>query len=161
MLWLMPAAALQRIWMSLAHAMTSAPNAIHLRDVHAKGQDSLRCSRCMKPYQEALWTSAERHRHKRFGASVVLPVQMDIASEPSSSDNLSYQCKRWRHELHTSMQYSTTIIPGTLVCKKGKQYEEVVTMEVCLHACSRRVGSNDESSRKCASKSVAPLSPGL
>ena len=56
------------------------------------------------------------------------------------------------------MQYSTTIIPGTLVCKKGKQYEEVVTMEVCLHACSRRVGSNDESSRKCASKSVAPLS---
>ena len=67
----MLAAALQRIWMSLAHAMTSAPNAIHLRDVHAKGQDSLRCSRCMKPYQEALWTSAERHRHKKFGASVV------------------------------------------------------------------------------------------
>ena len=66
-------------------------------------------------------------------------LRTNIASEPSSSDNLSYQCKRWRHELHTSMQYSTTIIPGTPVCKKGKQSEEVVTMEVFLHACSRRV----------------------
>ena len=96
-----------------------------------------------------------------LGGVIQYGLRTNIASEPSSSDNLSYQCKRWRHELHTSMQYSTTIIPGTPVCKKGKQYEEVVTMEVCLHACSRRVGSNDESSRKCASKSVATLSPGL
>ena len=85
-------------------------------------------------------------------------LRTDIASEPSSSDSLSYQRKRWRLELHTSMQYSTTIIPSTPVCKKGKQYEEVVTMEVCMHACSRRVGSNDENSIKCASKSLARLS---
>ena len=81
-----------------------------------------------------------------LGGVIQYGLRTNIASEPSSSDNLSYQCKRWRRELHTSMQYNTTIIPGTLVCKKGKQHAEVVYMEVWLHACSRRVGSNDETS---------------
>ena len=48
-------------------------------------------------------------------------LRTNVASELSSSDTLSYQCKRWRHEWRTSMQYSITIIPGTHVCKKGKQ----------------------------------------
>ena len=51
--------------------MTSTPNAIHLRDVHAKGQYSLRCSRCMKPYQGAFWTADERYRHQKSGTSLV------------------------------------------------------------------------------------------
>ena len=60
----------------------------------SEARDSLLCSRCMKPYERAFWSSSERDRHQKLGTSLVCKHCRRLGFHPR--DLQGYTCQRCR-----------------------------------------------------------------
>ena len=110
--------------------MTSKHNASQRCDVHVEASDTLRCSRCTKPYQRVYWSSYERGRHQKLGTSLVCKHCRCLGFHPR--DLQAYTCQRCRGSFGAGRFRSTS---GAKYIPRCQLLKEKSLCKQCLADC--------------------------